>query len=435
MNEVWFYFVFFGFPIILSWVVYGFFQFRKHSRAIKKLNDSKGSGMTEPASLHPLIDPSLCLGCGTCVSACPEGEILGLINRKAQLVEPSSCIGHGACKNACPTNAISLVFGTETRGIEIPHVNSDFETSVSGIYIAGELGGMGLIRNAISQGQKAVEAIEKKINKKSRCLYDLVIVGAGAAGLAASLTAKQSKLKAITLEQDTIGGTIAHYPRGKVVMTRPAILPIVGKFQFREASKENLMAFWDKVLRDVKLNIKTGVRVNAIEKTDQGFDVQTNKGSFQAANVLLSMGRRGTPRKLNVPGEESSKVTYRLADPEQYINKKVLIVGGGDSALEAAMSIAEQPGAHVVLSYRSASFSRVKARNLDLLEEAKKNKNIRVLLESNVVSIHSDHVKISQKDKNEILDNDNVIVCAGGILPTPFLKKIGIEVEEKFGTA
>lgn len=435
MNDFWFYFLFFGVPLILVWIIYGILQLRKHSRAINKLKVSKDSGMMEPASLHPLINPNLCLGCGTCVSACPEGEILGLINRKAELVEPSSCIGHGACKEACPTHAITLVFGTETRGIEIPQLKSDFETSVPGIYIAGELGGMGLIRNAFAQGQQAVEAIAKNNNKKTPCSYDLAIVGAGAAGLAASLTAKHHKLKAITLEQDTIGGTIAHYPRGKVVMTRPAILPIIGKFHFKEASKEDLMDYWSKMLKKVKLNIKTGTRVDTINKKVGGFDIETSKGKIDATYILLAMGRRGTPRKLGVPGEESSKVAYRLVDAEQFKSKHVLVVGGGDSAIEAALSVAEQPRTRVILSYRRASFSRVKTKNKDLLESAKKRGNLRVMLESNVVSIHPKTVKITYQEKTASFPNDNVIVCAGGILPTPFLKKIGINVEEKFGTA
>lgn len=435
MTEFKFYFMYFGLPLLLVWIVYGFFQARKHRRALNKLNIAKESGMSDPASLHPLIDPNKCLGCGTCVKACPEGEILGLINRKAVLISPSSCIGHGACREACPTDAISLVFGSETRGVEIPLLSSEFETDVPGIYIAGELGGMGLIRNAIAQGKQAVEAIAKKHKSIPNTKFDLVIVGAGAAGLASSLAAKEKKLKTLTVEQDTIGGTIAHYPRGKVVMTVPAELPLVGKFKFTEASKEALVGFWDAVLAKVSLNIKTGVRVDNIEPLPGGgFNVTTNKGEFSCASVLLAMGRRGTPRKLGVPGEEQSKVVYRLVDAAQYKGKHVLVVGGGDSALEAAISIAEEPGTTVIISYRSAAFSRAKPKNRERILEVEQEGNLKVMLGSTVDHITKTHVSIKENDTITEFKNDYIVVCAGGILPTPFLKKIGIRVEEKFGT-
>ncbi len=425
----------FGAPLFVALLLYINWQKRNNQIAEQKWQDSKDAGMTEPASLHPLIDPNLCLGCATCVSACPEGKILGIKNRKAKLVSPSSCIGHGACREACPTDAISLVFGTETRGIEIPLVNESFETNVKGIFIAGELGGMGLIKNAIAQGKKAVGAIANEIDKSSKAELDLVIVGAGPAGLSSALAAKEKKLNFVLLEQDTVGGTIAHYPRGKIVMTQPAELPLVGKFQFREASKESLVDFWESVLKKVNLNIKTEQRVDAIEKIEKGFCVKTGKSQFTSKSILLTMGRRGTPRKLGVPGEESPKVMYRLTDPEQYTNKKVLVVGGGDSALEAALAISEQPGAEAILSYRNDAFSRAKPKNRQKVEEYSATGNkLKVMLKSNVVSISDNTVKINTGAEEEDFENDYVIVCAGGILPTPFLKKIGINVEEKFGT-
>ena len=436
MNEFWFYFIYFGLPLIIVWLIYGIKQARKHRRAVQKLKSAKDNGMGEPVSLHPTVDPNLCLGCGACVKACPEGEILGLISRKAVLVEPTACIGHGACLKACPTQAITLVFGSETRGVEIPTLSSDFETNIPGAYIAGELGGMGLIRNAISQGQQAANAIAKSLkqNKSTQDGYDLAIVGAGAAGLAASLAAKEKGLKTITLEQDTIGGTISHYPRGKVVMTQPAVLPLVGKFQFREASKEELVAYWDATLKKVKLNIKTGIRVDSIVPSDTGFQIYTNNGELKAQRILLAMGRRGTPRKLGIPGEELSKVVYRLIDAEQYKGNHVLVVGGGDSALEAAIAIAEQPKTTVTIAYRSAAFSRAKGKNKDKVAALDKANKLRVMMESSPLEITPTHVKIQQRGQDEELRNDFVIVCAGGILPTPFLKKIGINVEEKFGT-
>lgn len=434
MNDFLIFSLYFGLPLVVFITIYVLLQNRKSHRAMALLTEAKEAGMSEPVSLHPLIDPNKCLGCATCVSACPEGKILGLVKRKAVLVSPTSCIGHGACRESCPTDAISLVFGSETRGVEIPLLSPDFETSVEGIYISGELGGMGLIKNAITQGLQAVEAIAKKIPKHSLD-YDLVIVGAGPAGLSAGLAAQEKKLRYVILEQDTIGGAVAHYPRGKIAMTQPAVLPLVGEFQFREASKEALIEFWQKIIDKVKLRIDTGQNVKGIAKLDNGFSLETGKKQVTANKVLLALGRRGTPRKLDVPGEELPKVVYRLIDPAQYTNQHVLVVGGGDSALEAALAISEEQGTTTALSYRSAAFSRAKVKNRERVEAAVASGKLSLLMESKVKQVTEKSVIIACKDKDVELQNDSIIVCAGGVLPTPFLRKAGIEVEEKFGTA
>ncbi len=427
--------VIFGGPLLFILSLYFIWQWRTNSRATQKLTRAQNSGMGDPVSLHPHIDPVKCMGCGACVSACPEGEILGLINRKAALVSPSECIGHGACREACPSNAITLVFGSATRGVDIPLLSADFETSVPGIYIAGELGGMGLIKNAITQGRQAVTAITKHRDRDHQHQLDLLIVGAGPAGLSAALEAKARKLKFSIVEQDSIGGTLAHYPRGKMVMTQPADLPIVGEFQFREASKEDLVGFWHEVIRKTGLKVQVNTRVDSVESTENGFHVKTTKGDITTNKVLLALGRRGTPRKLNIPGEDLNKVVYRLLDPEQYIGQHVLIVGGGDSAAEAAVSIAKQPGTHVTLCHRSAAFDRAKQANRERLMSAQNRKRLEVLLETQVVEITDDKVVLQGPQGIRKITNDYVIICAGGLLPTPFLHKSGIKVEAKFGTA
>ncbi len=422
-------------PFVVILLIY--FRMRKKSESenISIRDESIEAGLSEPASLHPKIDPTNCLGCGACVTACPEGKILGLINGKAELIEPTQCIGHGACKEACPTNAITLVFGTEKRGVDIPSVGPDFQTNIPGIFIAGELGGMGLIRNAIEQGRQAIESISALDGPRRPDMLDLVIIGAGPAGISASLGAKMKKLRFVTIEQDSLGGTVSHYPRGKVVMTQPATLPIIGKVRFQETNKEKLLNFWRHVERKTNLRIKYQERVENVVPVGGGFEVRTTRANYRTRAVLLAIGRRGTPRKLNVPGEETDKVVYRLIDPEQYRGQHVLVVGGGDSALEAATSIADEPGASVTLSYRSEAFSRAKLKNRKKVEEASATGRLKVLLKSNVQRIENRHVEIEQNGACYHIENDAVIVCAGGILPTGFLKNIGVEIETKYGTA
>ncbi|MEO6366783.1 MAG: NAD(P)-binding domain-containing protein [Steroidobacteraceae bacterium] len=400
--------------------------------------EAETAGLAEPVSLHPMIDPSRCVGCSACVRACPEQPehvVLGLIDGKASLIEAGNCIGHGACRTACPVGAISLVFGSERRGIDIPTLSPEFETSVPGIFIAGELGGMGLIRNALEQGRQAVEVIaaRDRVAPQSDQL-DLVIVGAGPAGFSASLAAMARGLKFVTVEQESLGGCVFQYPRGKMVMTAPAELPLVGKVRFHNTSKEELLAFWQEVERKTGLQIRYKHHVENIARTPQGFFVKTNHGELHTRAVLLAIGRRGTPRKLGVAGEQLPKVVYRLIDAEQYRGKRVLVVGGGDSALEAATTIAEVEATEVTLAYRGDSFSRAKARNRERLESATLSGKLRALLKSNVTSIEADAVVVDCDGKPARFANDAVIVSAGGVLPTAFLQSLGISVETKHGT-
>jgi thioredoxin reductase/NAD-dependent dihydropyrimidine dehydrogenase PreA subunit len=417
--------------------VYLFRQRGVHRRARRVHEESVSAGLTEPASLHPLIDPSRCLGCGSCVTACPEQPlhtVLGLIGGKAVLVGPSDCIGHGACKTACPVDAITLVLGTERRGVDIPVLKPNFETNVPGMFIAGELGGMGLIRNALVQGTQALEAIAASGIKHPNA-HDVLIIGAGPAGLAAALSAKQHRLNYLAIEQESLGGAVFQYPRGKLVMTSPVELPLVGKVQFRNTSKEELLKFWTDISKRHGLNVRYRERVETIERQDGVFFIKTTQGQYRASAVLLAIGRRGTPRKLGVPGEELPKVVYRLIDPEQYRGREVVVVGGGDSALEAAASVAELGDTKVILSYRGDAFQRAKSRNRERVQTASSQGRLKVMLSSQIREIHPHEVLLQQSGRELRVDNDAVIVNAGGILPNDFLRTIGIQVETKYGTA
>lgn len=433
---------------IIEWAIYGFLflliaiilliyilkQKRESKDVDQRIAQAKEDGVNEPISLYPVVDPNRCIKSGACITACPEGDVLGIRNGKATIINATRCIGHGACLSACPMEAISLWIGTEKRGVDLPHVTPEFETNIPGIFIAGELGGMGLIRNAVTQGKEAVSNIVKTINKNSGTEYDLIVVGAGPAGISATLAAKQSNLKVLTLEQGTLGGTVYNFPRSKVIMTHPMELPLYGKVKLKETSKAQLLEIWKSVILKNNITIKENSKVESISKQDQIFKIETVNGdSYTTQTVLLAIGRRGTPRKLNVPGEETEKVTYRLLEPDEIKNKKILIVGGGDSAIESALLLADQN--KVTLSYRGDTFTRIKPKNAIKIETARNTGLIDVKLNSNITSIEADAVYYTENDSDELLklENDLVFIFAGGELPTQFLKKIGINVTTKFG--
>ena len=406
---------------------------RQSATAIATLKEAQAAGLTEPPSLHPVVDLSICMGAGACVRACPE-KAMGIINNKGVLINPTHCIGHGACASACPVGAIKLVFGTATRGMDIPKVTPQFETNVPGIFIAGELGGMGLIRNAVKQGPQAVNTIAARPRNSSNG-YDIIIVGSGPAGIAAALAAQEAKLRYLLIEQeDSLGGTTYHYPRNKLVMTAPMNLPLIGEIKVREISKEELMEIWQGVMKQTHLQVRFSEKMEEITRQPTHFAVRTNKASYTASNVVLCIGRRGTPRKLGVPGEQQPKVVYRLIDAEQYRGKSVLVVGGGDSALEAALDLCEQPGTKVTLSCRDKVFDRAKPKNRARVEAAVAARKLRQMMESSVQEIAAQKVILKMTGQSYTIANDAVIVCAGGELPTPMLKKMGIEVEVRYGT-
>lgn len=411
---------------------------RAESRKTKvvdaKIQKAKEEGLHEPVSLHPVIDIGSCIGTGACITACPEKDILGLREGKATLINATRCVGHGACFHACPVHAISLCIGTEKRGVDLPHVHPTFETNVPGIFIAGELGGMGLIKNSVEQGKQAMTNIAKSVARNTKITdYDVVIIGAGPAGISASLAAKHLGLRFITLEQDTLGGTVYTFPRSKIVMTSPMDLPLHGKVKFTETNKSQLLRLWEEVLGKHQIKIRENSKVEAILQADGFFKVRNIHGEeFPTKTVLLAIGRRGSPRKLNVPGEDTEKVAYRLLEPENITDKNVLVVGGGDSAIEAALSLIEEN--KVILSYRGEAFGRIKPKNSEKIKQAIADNLVQVYFNSNVQEIRKEDVILSTQAQGDLtLKNDLVYIFAGGELPTEFLQKAGIEITKRFG--
>jgi len=397
----------------------------------------KGKVFSEgPKAQHPHIDTTYCIGCQTCTTVCPEGDVLAMLGGKAVIVNGYKCIGHSLCAEACPVGAITMVMASPSMSADMPRLTTEYETSIKNLFIVGELGGLALIKNAVNQGRDCIDTIVNRMktratNGKNPGVYDVLIVGAGPAGISASLRAIENKLNYITIERDEIGGTVAKYPRQKLVMTSPVEFPMYGKFKKTELSKENLLAFWDMILNRADFNVCTSAKVEDIKKGPDGiFTITTATNSYRAHAVVLALGRAGEPRKLGVTGEELPKVMYRLIEADHYVNKNILIVGGGDSAIEAAMGLANQIGNTVTLSYRQERFSRIKERNSKRIEDCIRSGKVKVLFKSSPVEFKQGAAILSVNGSVQEIPNDFVWIFAGGTPPNEFLKKIGVE----FGT-
>jgi thioredoxin reductase (NADPH) len=403
----------------------------RHGRAL--LAAARELGSHETVSLHPKVEEGLCIGCAECVRNCPEQDVLTTIRNKAVVAHAVECVGHGICERVCPVGAITLVIGTEKRGAEIPRLNEYFETNVPGLYVVGELGGMGLIRNAVWQASQAVQHLAATPRPPASDL-DLLVVGAGPAGLSASLVAQRHRLRFRVIDQDSLGGSILHYPRKKLVMTHPVELPGVGEIPFREVEKEPLLHFWLQTLEKKRIQVEEGVRLERVERSDGGFVAHTTRGPIATACVILALGRRGTPRRLDVPGEALPKVAYRLIEPESYDGQRVLIVGGGSSALEAAIALAERPGAKVTLCHRRSEFTGARAALVQRILTLEKERMLEVLREAKVTQITPDCVQLDVAGQTTERANDYVFALIGGVPPYALLKACGVDLETKFGT-
>jgi len=423
---------------VVAVVVIGLFM-RSYLKKQKKIerealeSAEKGKLRSDgPQSQHPHIDANNCIGCAACTMVCPEGDVLAMLGGKAVIVNGYKCIGHSLCAEVCPVGAITMVLASPSMGGDMAYLTPEFETTIKDMYIVGELGGLALIKNAINQGRDCIDIIAKRAAarngaRRSPDVYDVLIVGAGPAGISAALRATEKKLNYITIDEGEIGGTVAKYPRQKLVMTSPVEFPMHGKFKKTELSKEELIAFWVKVLERADFKLRQGEKVEDIKKGEDGiFTVTTPKGQYRAQSMVLALGKSGSPRKLGVKGEELQKVMYRLIEADHYINKKILVVGGGDSAIEAAMGLGHQVGNQVTLSYRKEAFTRIKERNAQRIQESVRKGKVKLIFNSAPVEFKENSVVLEVDGKNQEIPNDFVWIFAGGEPPTAFLKKIGI---------
>ncbi len=418
--------------IVLACFVIPYWGKVKKREAAARKSQEKGKLISSgPQAQHPHIDNTYCIGCATCTNVCPEGDVLALLGGKAVIVNGHKCIGHGLCADACPVGAITMVNAGPSVGADIPFLTPEHETTLPNLFIVGELGGLALIKNAVNQGRDCVDTISQRLAASTNAAagtYDVLIVGSGPAGVSAGLRAGENKLNYLVVEQEPeIGGTVAKYPRQKLVMTSPVQFPTYGKFKKTELSKEELIAFWKKVMQRTDFKVHTGEKVLDIKRGDDGiFTVVTAKQEYRTRAVILALGKAGDPRKLGVKGEELPHVMYRLIEADHYVNKRILVVGGGDSAVEAAMGLAHQAGNTVTLSYRKDSFSRIKERNTQRLQECMRKGKVKVVFNSAPVEFQRDCVLLEVSGQVERIANDYVWIFAGGEPPSAFLKKIGV---------
>lgn len=404
---------------------------RSRSRAVLATwGESRERGTHRALSQFPNINPYLCIGCESCIRACPEEGVIGMVNGVARVVYGARCIGHALCEKACPVGAIQVGFGDVSSREDIPALSDCLETNMPNLFIAGELGGIALVRHAVAQGTAVAAEIADRVARGGRGMgdvLDLAIVGAGPAGLAASLKATEKKLTHVVLDREQPGGTIRKYPRRKMTLIQTLDLPLHGRLPSGEYRKEELLALWERLIQQNRLPVRSGVAMVSVKKNGQVFDVMTSAGLVRAVHVVLALGRRGVPRKLGVPGEEHDHVLYQLIDAASYTDTPVVVVGGGDSAIEAAIALADQPGNTVVLSYRRAEFVRLKKRNEDRLRGYLSQGRIQGVLPSEVERIEKDRV-VLKWGSGEILTVParSVFVFAGGEPPFDLLKQMGV---------
>lgn len=399
-------------------------------RRAAKEGAQKAANDAKPILVHSINDDR-CVGCDACIAVCPT-DVLELVSNKAKVLRFGDCIQCEQCVWACPTQALVMHRDdAEPPPIKMPNLDPYYQTEVEGMYLVGEVAGKPLVKNAANAGRAVVEDMRRR-GLRARAgdpnAVDVLIVGSGPAGLSAALTCIHYGLRYVVVEKEGIvASTIARYPKGKDVMVEPYDTKNVSFLPVFDSRKEELLPVWNDLFRRVGLSVRTNEAVESIQKVGGGaFSVKTTAGVYVAQRVVLATGTRGKPRRLDVAGENQPRILSLLDDPAADRGKDVLVVGGGDSAVEAAIALADA-GARVTLSYRGDSFSRAQGKNRDQIKAYGRDGKVTVLLSSRVESFgKADAALVLGDGRHVSISNDVSYVLIGSDAPVAWLERLGV---------
>ncbi len=410
--------------------------------ARKKHHAAVAPAMTVgPAVLVHDINDDRCTGCDACVAVCPT-NVLDLVNNKSRVLRFQDCIQCEACMVACPTEALVMFpEGSMPPPLKVPEMDENFQTAIPGQYLIGEVAGKPLVKNAANLGRMVVEHMfttgirPGALGRGTTELVhvDVAIVGSGPAGLSAALTCIQRGLSYVVLDKEQmIASTISRYPKGKLVMAEPYDTANLSLLPVFDSSKEQLIPIWRELLDRVQMKIQTGESVESVKlQEDQTFLTRTTVSSYRSQRVVLAIGTRGKPRTLQVAGENLPKVYSLLEDPDEWRGKSVLVVGGGDSAVEAALALADA-GAMVTISYRGKNFARAAPKNKQAVEAYAAEGRLKAKMQSQVLAFDAESVTMAMADGTQKkYSNDAAFVLIGADPPVQWLEKLGVRFVER----
>ena len=421
-----------------------------------------------PPYPHPVIITERCIGCHACVDACPH-DVLAIAGGVATPVARDQCMEDTSCQVECPVNPKACVVVNTTKKIpprKVPARDARFMTNVPGCFIVGDVSGTPLIKNATNEGADCVKHIHEELRDgappEPKADVEVAIIGVGPAGLSAAITAQRLGLSYAAVEQDRVLATIEAYPANKYVFFKPETMEPRGgvRPEGAGAQREAILAGWTRAMRETGVRVNEGESCKSVKRAEDGdyFVVQTERGpekarvTYNARRVVLALGNRGTPMKLKVPGEElkvtrdgrtEDKVKYKLTDPEAYKRKRIIVVGAGNSAVEAAVDLVAtrrgdqitfRPDSEindVTLVIRSDMKNDLKFGNklqvYDCIDEGK----IKVFFGTSVKEIRDEEVVLMNARTEEVratVPNDFVFAMIGGDRPTKFLESVGIKI-------
>jgi thioredoxin reductase/ferredoxin len=431
-------------PIIIGPLIAGaFLLFVILVKVLAGSRKNKDGAQKKARLLVHSVNDDRCTGCDACVLVCPT-DVLELKSNKSRVIRFGDCIQCEQCANVCPTSALVMHYeGTEPPPVLVPDLDEYYQSKVPGLYLLGEAAGKPLVKNAVNLGRAVIEHALRSglrpgalapMNSPSMPCLDVVIVGSGPAGLSAALSCVQRKLSCVVIEKDAfVASTIARYPKGKKVMAEPYDIRCVGLLPVWDSTKEQSILEWNRLLESVDLNLHMKEAVDSIKSEGSSFVVKSDKGSYRAQRVLLCIGTRGKPRRLGVTGEDQDFVQPLLDDPDKYQGRTVLVVGGGDSAVEAAIALSTPELRNkVILSYRGKQFNRVKAKNRQDLDVAINQQRVLVLFGSTVQEFNKSATTLKLSDgRTRPIPVQNAFVLIGGDPPVKWLESMGIHYVQK----